>query len=366
MLAKIKSVHRISETLGYNEQKLALGQANCLVAENFVKDLADLSRRDKLHHFTRLTSLNEDVFRPGIHISINFHPTDRLSNDRLATIGKEYMERMRFGRQPYLIYRHTDAAHPHLHALTTYIQKDGSRLDVTTSNFRESQRIIHDLEQTYCLARSGRRERMRDQNGQPLTIQYGKVETMPAISRVLDKVVGSYKCISMEELNAVLSLYNVEAYRGKEGSRLRQYGGLIYRVLNEKGKTTGSQIKASLFDSKPTLKNLEKQFQLNRKDPRKQEYAQHIQAGVDWTLAQKSLDKEGLQKALHGQRITMVWMKEGLFYVDHQHKTVFEGRRLGDRYYGQGLEQRYGPAQSRDQQQSKGKQRGRDELSLEL
>lgn len=366
MFVKINPVQKIAETLRYNENKLEMGQASCLLAENFAKDLIDLSFKDKLYHFSRLTSLNEDVFRPGMHISINFHPSDRLSDLELAKIGKEYMERMNFEQQPYLIYRHTDVLHPHLHLLTTYIQKDGSRMEIPKSRFYESQRIARDLERSFNLAQSGKRDHMKDQSGQPITIQYGKVETMPAISRVLDKVVGQYNCTSIEELNAVLKLYNLEAYKGKEGSKLHQFKGLVYRVLDENGKARGSMIKASHLDLKPTLVKLEKQFQLNKQEPRRQEYAQHIQTAVDWALVQKSLDKEGLQKSLQAQRITMVWLKETLFYVDHQHKASFEGRQLGDRYHGPGLERRHAPTPTKEKQQTRQKPRERDDLSLEL
>jgi hypothetical protein len=200
---------------------------------------------------------------------------------------------------------------------------------------------------------------------------------MPALSNVLDKVVGHYKCTSVEELNAVLRLYNAEAYRGREGSRLYKYRGLIYRVLDERGKPTGSQIKASQFDSKPTLARLEKQFQLNLAESRRQEHKQHVQTAVDWALVQLSLDLAGLQKALVSQRISMVWMKgketgeQNLYYVDHQTSAVFDGRQLGECYHGKGLEQRCAPSLTPEQQQAQEQQRiqqqrGRDELSLEL
>lgn len=377
MLAKIGRYQEMAETLEYNEEKLEAGQARCLGAGNFVKDVKDLSREDKLYHFTRLTSLNENVSKPGLHISLNFHPTDRLSDAQLVQISREYLERLGFGQQPYLIYCHTDVAHPHTHLATTYIQKDGKKILVPKNLYYYSQQISREMEQKYQLAQLGKRDRMQNRSGQPLTIQYGKVATMPALSNVLDKVVGQYKYTSLEELNAVLRLYNVKAYRGNEGSRLYNYRGLIYCVLDERGKVTGSHVKASSFDSKPTLDKLEKQFQINLAETRRPEYAQHVQVAVDWALRQRQLDPTGLQKALQKERITMVWMKDKaagedrLFYVDHQTRSAFDARQLGERYYGKGLEQRCAPRLTPEQQQEQEQkriqqQRGRDELSLEL
>jgi len=361
----------------YNEGKINTGRARCLYAGNFVKDLKDLSRKDRLYHFTRLASLNENVPKAGLHFSLNFHPSDKLSDAQLVEISRDYMDKMGFGEQPYLVYSHTDVIHPHVHLLTTCIQENGKKITIPKSQVFYSQQISREMEQKYGLAEPGKRDRMRDRTREPLTIQYGKTETMPALSNVLDKVIGHYKYTSLEELNAVFRLYNAEAYRGKEGSRLNTYRGLIYRVLDEKGKSTGSQIKASAFDSKPTLAKLEKQFQINRAETRRLEYAQHIQAAVDWALLQRKLDPAGLQKALQSQRITMVRMKEKetgeerLFYVDHQTKAVFDARQLGERYHGKGLEQRCVPALTPEQQQAQEQkriqqQRERDDRSLEL
>lgn len=377
MYAKIGRGEEIAETLEYNEEKLESGQARCIGAGNFAKDLEDLSREDKRYHFARLISLNENVHKPVLHISLNFHPADKLSDALLVQISHEYLEKMKFGHQPYLIYCHTDVAHPHAHLITTYIQKDGQKIDVPRSQFYYSKQISREMEEQYQLVPFGKSGKQHEKSDLPLTIQYGKVPTVPALSNVLDRVVGQYKYTTLEELNAVLRLYNVEAYRGKEGSRLYNYRGLIYRVLNEKGRPTGSSIKASIFDSKPTLARLEKQFELHRADTRRQEHAEHIQAAVDWALAQRQMDPERLQKALYKERITMVWMKDKtaledrLFYVDHQTRSVFDARQLGERYYGKGLEQRCAPRLTPEQQQELQQkriqqQRGRDELSLEL
>ena len=85
----------------------------------------------------------------------------------------------------------------------------------------------------------------------------------------------------------------------------------------------------------------------------------------------------GLQKALQGQRITMVWMKNKkngereLFYVDHQTRAVFSARQLGERYHGKGLEQRCAPPLTPEQLQAQEQkrvqqQKERDDRSLEL
>ena len=72
-----------------------------------------------------------------------------------------------------------------------------------------------------------------------------------------------YKYTSLAELNAVLKLYNVLADRGGDTSRIYKNGGLVYRVLNEKGAKVGVPIKASSIYNKPTLQMITAKFAQN-------------------------------------------------------------------------------------------------------
>jgi len=377
MFVKILPNKSIYESLRYNEEKVASGKAICLDAANFVKDTPALSRQDKLYHFERLTSLNANVIKKGIHISMSFHPQDNLSDAAMVRIAEKYMKGMNFAHQPYLVYRHLDTSHPHAHVLTAKVERNGQRLKLSRRMYYVSRTITREIEQTYGLTEKGK-WRQRDPSLQPAQkIQYGKTEIMPALTSVLGKVLKHYKYTTMEELNAVLKLYNAEAYQGKEGSYLYRHGGLIYRVLGEDGRPTGSQIKASNFDLKPTLEYLQQQFTQNQADQRREMYGEHIKTAVDVELAMRSLDVEGLQKGLESRRISMVWRNDKatgdrqVYYVDHQNRMVFDGHSLGPRYTREGIEQRCSPPLTPEQkvaaqQKQINQQRQRDEPSLEL
>ena len=53
---------------------------------------------------------------------------DKLSKEKLKEIANEYMQKIGFGEQPYLLYQHHDAGHPHIHIVTTNIKADGKRI----------------------------------------------------------------------------------------------------------------------------------------------------------------------------------------------------------------------------------------------
>src|SRR5690606_15845080 len=91
-------------------------------------------------------------------------------------------------------------------------------------------------------------------------IKYGAIDSKRAIGSVLNEVIPHYKYTTLGELNAVLNLYNVKAERGKENSKMFQNKGLIYQILDNNKKAVGVPIKASSFNSKPTLSRLEINF----------------------------------------------------------------------------------------------------------
>lgn len=362
MYAKIKSSKSINDCLGYNERKLSRGKAQCILAENFAKDLEQLTRKDKLFTFQRLNELNQQAILKTFHISLNFHPDDHLSSMDLQEISKEYIQKMGLGRQPYLVYQHEDAAHPHVHIVGTAIQRDGRKVNLKEKWLHRSLAISRELEKTHSLVSrlKGMTREEKQRVPQAQKIMYGQQPTMPSLSQVVNQVVPVYKYTSLEELNAVLRLYHVEAYRGKENSALYQRRGLLYRVLNEQGHPTGSQIKASTFYSRPILRRLEERYLINRSEAQRLQHQQRITNAIDWALVKKSIPLSAFQKALEKERISAVWKQDpkgalqNIYYVDHQTKAVFDGHTLGSRYNAAAIQERCVPDPQRVQQITRG------------
>src|SRR4051795_9469405 len=167
------------------------------------------------------------------------------------------MQKIGFGEQPYLVYQHHDAGHPHLHIVTTNIKQDGKRIALHNLGQHQSMKASKEIEQEFDLVKALSKTRMRYEL-QPVNaqkVQYGKSETKRAITNVLDAVLPYYKYTSLAELNAILKLYNVVADRGSEQSRIYKNEGLVYHILNEQGEKIGIPIKASLIYNKPTLRS---------------------------------------------------------------------------------------------------------------
>lgn len=101
------------------------GKAECLYAHNFLKEANALNFYEKLERFQALIYLNKRATTNTIHISLNFGVNEKIEKEILKEIATVYMDKIGFGQQPYLVYQHSDAGHPHIHIVSTNIQKDG-------------------------------------------------------------------------------------------------------------------------------------------------------------------------------------------------------------------------------------------------
>ncbi|MWB95144.1 relaxase/mobilization nuclease domain-containing protein [Flavobacterium sp. GA093] len=345
MVAVIRTSNSVQRILNYNEIKVKDGKAECISAINFPLEFDRLNFTLKLNRFTKQASLNENVKRNAVHISLNFDPSENHSKEKLNEIAKVYMEKIGFGKQPYLVYQHYDAGHPHLHVITNNIQRDGKRIDLHLLGIRKSEPARKEIEETFGLVKAEGRKTKELFSLQPIAnrkIEYGKVESKKAINGVLNKVLFEYKYSSLPELNAILNRYNVHADRGTEESRVFKNNGILYKILDENSKSVGVPIKASDFYSKPTLKFLEERFKVN--DVKKESHKSHIKNAVRMAFYSgkiKSLEKLAEELKSEGIHTVLRMSKDGqlygITYVDHKTLCVFNGSSLGKEFSAKGV-----------------------------
>lgn len=347
MVAVIKTGHSVKRIVLYNENKVKEGVAICLHAENYPMNSGDMNEHQRLNMLLKTAEKNSNVERNSVHISLNFAIGENLSPELLKQITREYMEIIGFGEQPYLVYEHHDAGHPHIHIATVKVRPDGSRIDMQNIGKTKSQEARILLEKKYGLVQADahKREVFKMEPVSVAKVKYGKTATKRAMQNVLAYVLEQYKFTSLPELNAVLGMYNITADRGSEDSRIYKNNGLVYRVLDEQGNKTGVPIKASDFYLKPTLKNLEKQFLRN--DVGRQKHTKALKSAIDFEFAgnrRPTLSRLIQQLKSKGIRIVLRENKDGLMYgltyVDHRTKCVFNGSALGKNYSAKAILER--------------------------
>lgn len=348
MVVKITSPHSLQRALNYNEKKVEKGQAKCIAAVNYLLEPKQMKFHQKLERMQDLISLNERTKKTNtLHISLNFDPAEKHSQEKLNAIAANYIEKIGFGKQPYLVYQHNDAGHPHIHIVTTTIQPDGKRIDTYNIGRNQSEKARKEIETEFGLVKAQGKKVSPSLEIKPVNIQkvqYGKAETKRSITNVLDIVVNQFNYTSFTELNAVLKQYNVVADRGSKEGRIYKTNGLLYKLLDEKGNKTGVPIKASSIYNKPTLKNLEQKFEENK--IKRQPDKKKLKTSVDWVLSKSPANLKEFMQALAKEKIQMVLSenKDGLIYgitfIDFRSKSVFKGSDLGKQYGIAGIQEK--------------------------
>jgi hypothetical protein len=386
MFARVESAETMRTPLLYNTQKVKHNEALFIDAHNFLQDKDELTLRSALKIFGRLTELNERPEKKAAHFSLNFADSDHLDDRQLIRIADEFMHGIDFGDQPWLLYKHIDAGHPHVHIVTTNIRPDGSRIlnDLRAPN--RLMKLCHQIEEKHQLtpvmptsepvAADKKPSVKKVQIGEQMA-SYGRMPTSTQLRNISRYVNRSFSFTTFEAYNAVLSLYRVRADRGHPDSPMYHAGGLYYRMIDQEGKKIGAPIKASKFNEPVTLKKLEETFAVNQQ--MRQSWQQdgrnplrRLSTRIDMTLLRKPEHDYSLgrfaQDLLHQQiHLVIPALQQrpirkgktekpailpipaddghGVFYVDLDAKIVIRDTELGPAYTGASILQRTGVEQ---------------------
>lgn len=297
-----------------------------------------------IRSFEPYLAANRRTEKPVIHISLNPHPDDVLTDEQLAVIGQEYMEKMGYGNQPYIIYRHEDIGRPHIHIVSLRIDEQGRKIN----DYKEWQRstaVCRELERKYRLLPAKKMER---RESLPLTVvDYRKGDIKHQIANVVKPIMQGYRFQSVKEFKALLGLFHVtveETHKMIEG---KSYHGLVYAATDEKGERIGVAIKSSKIGKNVGYEALQKKFAKS-----KQWIARHpIPVQTKEAIAaalQGQPTRQGFLQELSGKGIAAIlWQNDsgviyGVTYIDHNSKTVFKGSLLGKEYSASVINRKYG------------------------
>jgi len=124
-------------------------------------------RTDDISHiiqsFIDQTSLNPRVSKVVGHISLSFSTQDslKLSNEFMTQVAREYMEKMGIKDTQYIIGRHFDKDHPHVHIAFNRIDNHGKTISDKNDRFR-SEKICKELTTKYDLYFASGKEKIKE------------------------------------------------------------------------------------------------------------------------------------------------------------------------------------------------------------
>ena len=146
MIAKIVKGKSFKGVINYVLDKAK--QTELLAAEG----VRYKSRESIIRSFVTQTALNPKVSKTVGHISLDFsvQDKDRLTNSKMVQIAKEYMEKMKITNTQYIIGRHYDREHPHIHIVFNRVDNTGKTVSDRNDRYR-SEKICKELTEKYGL-----------------------------------------------------------------------------------------------------------------------------------------------------------------------------------------------------------------------
>lgn len=263
MVAKISFGSSLYGALAYNGEKINKEEGKLLATNKIFDDCSGkTSIANALRDFQRYLSPHIRTEKPVVHISLNLHPDDVLTDMEMENIAREYLERMGYGNQPYMVYKHEDIDRHHMHIVTIRVDENGKCLD-SRYNYHKSKAITRDLEMKYNLNKADRKQRRFDNPLRKVDASQGNVKKQ--VANTVKSLCATYRFQSLGEYRALLSLYNIslEEVRGEVGGR--EYHGFVYSATDGQGNKVGNPFKASKIDKSVGVEAIEKRFAYSTK-----------------------------------------------------------------------------------------------------
>ena len=333
MVAKINYGNSLYGALAYNGEKVNEGVAKILDT-NKVFSPADGTHDISacMQDFMAYMPSHVLTKKPVIHISLNPHPDDRLTDEQFSAIAREYIEKMGYANQPFIVYKHEDIDRHHLHIVTLAVDERGKKIN-DGNNFYTSTRILKELEQKYGLIPAQMRKEKEVFRLQKVC--YGDGENLKKqLASVIKLAAKFYHCPSLKEYRALLSTYNICVEEVKGEMYGKPYNGLVYFATDDKGKKVGNPFKASLFGKAVGYEALQKSFKASKEKLKEKHLAPKTKAVVAGTL-RNSATREDFRDNLYRKGIDVLFRENeegrlyGITFIDHNNGCVVNGSRLG-------------------------------------
>lgn len=336
MVAKISIGSSLYGAISYNGEKINEAKGRILGSNKVVippDGHVDVARM--VEDFKSFMPKMGRTKKPVLHISLNPHPEDKLTDQDFEILAREYLDKLGFGKQPWVMYKHEDIDRHHIHIVTVNVNEQGKRLNQAFL-FRRSKKITSELEDKYNLHKA-QRERVSPDT--PIT----KLDPAGDIKRQLAnivKLVGMrWQFQTLGEYNAILSLYNIrcEATDGKVNGH--EYHGLVYFATNDAGETIANPFKASRLGKFASRSAVENKFErsatsINLK-PSRRIISSVINgsSGKDDFIAK--LREKGIDILIRENNDGRIY---GVTFIDHNTHTVLNGSRLGREFSANAFE----------------------------
>ena len=334
MIAKISSTENLGGALGYNFKKVQHNEAAVLCVNELRKGFDGTFQMDKvLADMQKAIPEQCRTKKTVFHCSLNPHPDEKLSDERLTQIAKEYMEALGYGNQPYIVFKHNDIAREHIHIVSLRVDFDGNKINDKFEG-RRSKKITNALEKKYNLIPSSKVSERTTTETPKFNVVQGNIKEQ--VANTVHSAMKHYTFCSLGELNAILSKYNLAVEEVKIEYRGKRYDGLVYALTDDKGNKVSTPIHASDIGRGVGYATIQNKMQKSKEAVKSLIPA--VRRKVLEVMRTSPQTEERLRQRLEEQGLRVIIRKTdngriyGITFIDDEKGIALNGSRLGKGY----------------------------------
>ncbi len=338
MVANIRSGSSPGGALHYNKEKVDKDEAEVLFWQKMLEPFDKHGRLDVdacMESFWPYLEANRRTTNTVFHASLNPSPEDKLTDDQLRDIAQEYMERMGYGNQPYIVFKHKDISREHLHLVSLRVDEQGRKI-IDSHEYDRSMSVLRELERKYDLHPSIKGEEQTD-TPDLRKVNYKAGNVKQQVSSVVRSCLRIYKCSSYGEFRTLLELFNVSVEERTGTIDGRNYAGIVYGALTDDGYGTGTPIKSSKIGKDVGYKALQRYYENSKIKLKEDGNLARLRQTVRDAMSphntrdefRQLLKADGIDTIF---RINPVGRIYGVTFIDHNAGIVANGSVLGKEF----------------------------------
>ena len=338
MVANIRSGSSPGGALHYNKEKVDKDEAEVLFWQKMLEPFDKHGRLDVdacMESFWPYLEANRRTTNTVFHASLNPSPEDKLTDDQLRDIAQEYMERMGYGNQPYIVFKHKDISREHLHLVSLRVDEQGRKIS-DSHEYDRSMSVLRELERKYDLHPSIKGEEQTD-TPDLRKVNYKAGNVKQQISSVVRSCLRNYKCSSYGEFRTLLELFNISVEERTGTIDGRNYAGIVYGALTDDGYGTGTPIKSSKIGKDVGYKALQRYYENSKMKLKEDGNLARLRQTVRDAMSphntrdefRQLLKADGIDTIF---RINPVGRIYGVTFIDHNAGIVANGSVLGNEF----------------------------------
>ena len=334
MIAKISATENLGGTLGYNFKKVEKEEASILLTQGLYQNKEGTYTMAEV--FADMQAVIPEKCRTKkmvFHCSLNPHPDEKLSDETLTQIAKEYMETLGYGKQPYIVFKHNDIVREHIHIVSLRVDSRGQKINDRFEK-RRSKQITDALEKRFGLIPSSKITEKAVAETPKVNIGKGNIKEQ--VASVVRMVLKHYRFCSLGELNAVLSKYNLAVEEVKTEFRGKKYDGLVYVPTADKSNKVSTPIHASDIGRGMGYTAVQNRIQKSKQAikpliPAIRHRILEVMCSSPQTekALQQRLEEQGLRAVIRKNESGRIY---GITFIDDKEGVALNGSRLGKGY----------------------------------